>query len=68
MKINYMMVEQAGPSAYAVFSPHGYQVALVQCPPDGQFMADYKTMEVVTRVLALRYGVIDTKGKSTYHG
>jgi len=66
MKMNYMIVEQVAPSAYAVFSPHGIQVALVECPPNGQIIADYKTMEVVTRVLALRYGFMDTKGKSTF--
>ena len=67
MRINYMEVQQAGRAAYSVFSPHGYQVALIQCPPDGQRMADYKTMEVITRVLALRYQFMDTKGKSTFH-
>lgn len=67
MRINYMNVMEVERSVYAVFSPHGYQVALIQCPPDGQRMADYKTMEVITRVLALRYQFMDTKGKSTFH-
>lgn len=66
MKMNNMEVVQVGEAAYAVFTPHGYQIALIQCPPNGQKLEDCKAMDLITRVLALRYQFIQAKGKSTY--
>jgi hypothetical protein len=65
MRINCMEVVQAG-NSFRIFVPQGFPVCDVLMPPNGQSTADYKTLEVVTRVLALRWGIMDNNKKSTF--
>lgn len=42
---------------------HNVIVAYILTPSDGQFVNDSKVMEVVTKALASRWGVLEKKGK-----
>lgn len=65
MKLNYLFLEQRG-NILRVFTPQGVPIADISMPLDGQQMNDYQCMNIITKALAIRWGVIIPKGKSSY--
>ena len=65
MRLNYMEIAQSN-NTYRIFSAHGFPICDIIFPCDGQQLADYKALHLITRVLALRYRFIDGNGKSTF--
>lgn len=42
---------------------HDVIVAYVLMPSDGQFISDSKSLEIITKTIASRWGVLEKKGK-----
>ena len=56
MRLNNMIVRQVN-GIYSICNPQGELTAQVGLPSDGQTLADYKTIDAITKVLANRWGV-----------
>lgn len=48
---------------YYVFDSHGELRSIHYLPRDGQYMADFKTMDFITKATAVRWGIIKPKKK-----
>lgn len=46
---------------YHMWSQNGFYFGALVFPADGQYMADYKALNIITRALALRYGLIQPR-------
>jgi len=42
---------------YLLYLPQNYCVCQVAFPPDGQYIHDSKALDIITKALALRWGV-----------
>lgn len=62
MELNGMEVRQAN-GLYYVFNEFGELKSIHYLPDDGQLLSDFKTLEIVTRAEALRWGIIKPKKK-----
>lgn len=62
MELNGMVVKQVN-GIYYVFNEFGELKADIYLPNDGQLMADFRTMEYITRAIAIRWGIIKPKKK-----
>lgn len=62
MQLNGMEVRQAD-GLYYIFTEFGELKAEIFLPSDGQYMADFKTLDYVTKAIALRWGIIKPKKK-----
>ena len=62
MLLNEMIVYQSN-SIYRVFTEHGELKAEVYLPDNGQLIHDYKCMDMITKAIALRWGIIQPKKK-----
>lgn len=62
MLINGMVVQQAN-GLYYVFNEFGELKSIHYLPEDGQMMANFKTLEMITRAEAIRWGIIHPKKK-----
>lgn len=65
MRLNYLEVLESGPILH-VFTPQGIEIARVLMPPDNQHMMNFKYMDEVTKLMAIRWGVIHPK-KNSYN-
>lgn len=52
--MNVIQVERNG---YAIFLPNQQQIAIVYFPLDNNYMDDDKCLKIITKCLALRYGI-----------
>lgn len=57
MIVNEMVVQQAN-GLYYIFNQQGEMKAQIYLPYDGQLLADFKTIEVITKALAYRWGIL----------
>jgi hypothetical protein len=57
MLINGMEVQQAG-GLYYVFNEFGELKSIHYMPNDGQLLADFKTLDIITKAEAIRWGII----------
>lgn len=57
MVLNQMEVRQAD-GLYYIFTQQAEMKAVIQLPHDGQTMADFDTMRIITKALALRWGIV----------
>lgn len=57
MLVNGMVVYQVN-GLYYFFTQQGELKAQVYLPADGQMLADFKTIEVVAKALAYRWGIL----------
>lgn len=64
MLLNGMEVRQAN-GLYYVFNEFGELKSIHYLPDDGQLMADFKAMDHITKVTALRWGIISPKKKNS---
>ena len=48
---------------YYVFTEYGELKSIHYLPDDGQLMADFKAMDLITKAEALRWGIIKPKKK-----
>lgn len=48
---------------YLLFLPQNICIAQITLPPDSQKMADAKTLNIITKAIALRWGVLKEKKK-----
>lgn len=64
MLLNGMEVQQAN-GLYYIFTQYGELKSMHYLPDDGQMLADYKTLEIITRAEALRWGIISPKKKNS---
>lgn len=64
MLLNGMEVRQAN-GLYYVFNEFGELKSIHYLPDDGQLMADFKVMDHITKVTALRWGIISPKKKNS---
>lgn len=64
MLLNGMEVRQDN-GLYYVFTEYGELKSMHYLPNDGQLMADFKTLEIITRAEALRWGIISPKKKNS---
>jgi len=55
--MNGLVVSQRGQSYY-VFTPQGEQIALVFMGYDGQYAKDVIALNIITKALARRWGII----------
>lgn len=62
MQLNGMELRQAD-GLYYIFTEFGELKAEIMLPCDGQYMADFKTLDYVTKAIALRWGIIKPKKK-----
>ena len=62
MVLNGMEVRQAN-GLYYVFTEYGELKSIHYLPEDGQLMADFKAMDLITKAEALRWGIIKSKKK-----
>ena len=62
MLLNGMEIRQDN-GLYYVFNEYGELKSIHYLPNDGQLMADFKTLEIITKVEALRWGIIKPKRK-----
>ena len=61
MKINNIRIEQDG-YWLELYLPTNLGIAKIALPPDGQHLYNIKTLEPITKALAMRWQVYD-KGK-----
>lgn len=54
----YNMVYIQSNNEYKVFTPQGICIAHVVMPPNGQYIMDAKTVEIICKALAYRWGVV----------
>ena len=52
--LNVIQVERNG---YAIYLPHGTQIVMVYFPLDNNYIDDDKCLKIITKFLALRYGI-----------
>ena len=52
--LNVIQVERNG---YAIYLPHGQQIVIVYFPLDNNYIDDDKCLKIITKCLALRYGI-----------
>lgn len=57
MRLNGMEVRQAN-GIYYVFTEYGELKSMHYLPCDGQYLADFKTLDIITKAEALRWGII----------
>lgn len=65
MRLNNMVVTECQ-GGCRIYTPQGIPVADIYLPPDGQAMMNYKCVEILCKALAVRWGVLDLKKKSSY--
>ena len=64
MLLNGMEVRQDN-GLYYVLTEYGELKSIHYLPNDGQYMADFKTLELITKVEAMRWGIISPKKKNS---
>lgn len=64
MVLNNMEIRQAN-GLYYVFDPYGQLRAIHYMPEDGQIMATFTAMNIITKATALRWGIIKPKKKNS---
>lgn len=65
--INGILVEQSN-NMYHLIAPGIGLVEKIMMPPDGLFVADYHALDIITKAMALRWGVNPgTKQLGKYH-
>ena len=64
MELNGMIVQQSN-GLYYVFNEYGELKSMHYLPNDGQLMADFKTMDIITKAEALRWGIIKPRKKNS---
>lgn len=62
MVINRIVVRQAD-GIYYLFDEYGQERAHIKLPADEQLLADFKTLELITKAIAYRWGLIGPKAK-----
>ena len=62
MKMNGVYVVQHG-NAYYIYTEQNICLGAVQMPPNGQLLYDHKILEVITKALAARWGIIKNTGR-----
>lgn len=63
MILNQMEVRQAD-GLYYVFNEYGELKSIHYMPNDGQLMADFRTLDIITKAEAIRWGIMKPKRKS----
>ena len=64
MLINDMVVLETN-GLYYIFSQQGELKSIHYMPKDGQLLADFRTLDLITKATAVRWGIIKPKKKST---
>ncbi len=62
MLLNQMEVRQAD-GLYYVFNEYGELKSIHYMPNDGQLMADFRTLDIITKAEAIRWGIMKPKRK-----
>jgi len=62
MELNGLEVIQAN-GLYYIFSQQGELRAIQYLPSNGQYLADFKALDIITKAMALRWGIIKPKKK-----
>lgn len=62
MELNNMEVIQSN-GLYYIFDINGQLMAIQYLPHNGQLLADFKTLDIITKAIALRWGIIKPKKK-----
>jgi hypothetical protein len=52
-------------NCYFLYLTDGKQVAVIEMPPDSQYAVDCKALEIITKALAMRYGVYTKNRKGS---
>lgn len=59
--MNGLYIVQQG-QAYHIFTPQGVKICLLFMGCDGQFMKDVIALNAITKTMAKRWGVSNSKG------
>ena len=62
MELNNMEVIQSN-GLYYIFDINGQLMGIQYLPHNGQLLADFKTLDIITKAIALRWGIIKPKKK-----
>lgn len=62
MLMNNMNVFQSN-GLYYVFNEQGELKSMIYLPHDGQLLADFKTLDLMTKAMAYRWGILKTSRK-----
>jgi len=62
MELNNMEVFQSN-GLYYIFDSNGQLMAIQYLPNNGQYIADFKTLDIITKAIALRWGILRPKKK-----
>lgn len=62
MEINSMVVKQVN-GLYYIFTEYGELKAAIYLPDNGQLLADFNTLNFITKAIAIRWGIIKGKKK-----
>jgi len=63
MMMNNIAVIQTGNSQYTFYTETNICLGIVVMPDNGQYMFDCKVLDVVTKAMALRWGLISQPKK-----
>ena len=62
MELNNIEVIQSN-GLYYIFDINGQLMGIQYLPHSGQLLADFKTLDIITKAIALRWGIIKPKKK-----
>lgn len=62
MELNGMEVIQTN-GLYYIFSQQGELKGIHYLPNNGQYLADFRTLDIITKATALRWGIIKPRKK-----
>ena len=65
MLMNNMNVFQSN-GLYYVFNEQGELKSMIYLPHDGQLLADFKTLDLMTKAMAYRWGILKPSRKRSY--
>ena len=62
MVLNNIEIVQSG-NQYLLFLPTRICIAQILMPPDSQFIGDTKALDIITKAMAIRWGVYKHNGR-----